>query len=486
MKTKNSFRSRRTTNLLLALSTATLLATAAAVRADTPSDTLEQGIYSEETKGDLDAAMQLYQKVIAQAKADQASAAQAQYHLGVCYYKKKDFTDANAAFSALVKDYPDQTNMVALARKYLAGAIAVQPAPWTDGEVARLDVKLAGGLKIGVADYMVNAAETNGQKIWRFSSHLDAAGNQSVSSVEAEVGTLRPLHSRWKHTLLGEVDAVYYPDHVDLKTTGKDAVKKLDIDDSVIDNEEAAQWMRCLPLADGYKAAKQRIMSSLGSAVVPIDFSVSGPEQVQVTAGTYSCYKVELSVGQTFWISADPKHCIVKFEAGGVVAELNSVTLRTPGEGAIYTDPAFGFSISAPAGWSFDKQDLDKTDRAAVSIIDPQGAATSSLTVMMKSAIKDGETNSVRKALEAGLAEQAKEFKNFKVRSDSWKDLTLAGCPAVSVVSDYISGKDTNVAYHVWSFDPTNSMRFDTYVHASDFEAFQPKIDAVINSYKTR
>jgi len=47
----------------------------------------------------------------------------------------------------------------------------------------------------------------------------------------------------------------------------------------------------------------------------------------------------------------------------------------------------------------------------------------------------------VRKAMEAGLAEQAKVFKNFQVRSDSWQDLTLAGSPAVSVVSDYTSGK---------------------------------------------
>ena len=127
MKIKYSFWPRRTTNLLRALFTSTLLATTLAARADSPSDTLEQGIYSEETKGDLDAAMQLYQKVITQAKADHASAAQAQYHLGVCYYKMKDFTDANAAFEALVKDYSDQTNMVALARKYLAGAKAPGP-----------------------------------------------------------------------------------------------------------------------------------------------------------------------------------------------------------------------------------------------------------------------------------------------------------------------------------------------------------------------
>jgi hypothetical protein len=485
MKINNSFWPRRTTILLLALSTASLLATATAVRAESPSDTLEQGIYSEETKGDLEAAMQLYQKVIAQAKADQASAAQAQYHLGVCFYKKENYPDANAAFESVVKDYPDQTNIVALARKYLSGAKALLPAPWTDGEVMRLDVKLAGGMKIGVADYSVNARETNGQKIWRFTSHLDAAGSQSISSVEVEAGTLNPLHSRWKHTLLGEVDAVYSPDHVDLKTTGKDDDKKINLTASVIDNEEAVQWMRCLPLADGYKASQQ-IVASLSGQLIPVTLTVSGPEQVQVAAGTYSCYKIEMNIRQTFWISADPKHYVVKFEAGGAVAELTSVTLRTPGEGATYTDAAFGFSLSAPAGWSFDNKELDKTDRSAVSIIDPQGVADSALSVLMKSSMKNEETNSLRQAAEAGLAEQAKMFKNFQVRSDSWKDLTLAGSPAISVVSDYASGQDAMVSYHVWSFDSTNAVRFDVFARAADFATFQPKIDAVINSYKSR
>ncbi|HEV7925207.1 MAG TPA: tetratricopeptide repeat protein [Verrucomicrobiae bacterium] len=485
MKINYSFRPRRTTTLLLALSTASLLVTATAVRAESPSDTLEQGIYSEETKGDLEAAMQLYQKVIAQAKADLASAAQAQYHLGVCYYKKDDFTDANAAFESVVKDYPDQTNIVALARKYLSGAKTLLPAPWTDGEVMRLDLKLGGGMKIGMADYAVNAGETNGQKIWRFTTHLGAAGNQSISSVEAEAGTLSPLHSRWKHTLLGEVDAVYAPDHIDLKTTGKDEINKIDITYSVIDNEETVEWMRCLPLADGYKVS-QPLMASLVSHIIPVTFEVSGPEQVQVAAGTYSCFKVALSIAQTFWISADPKHYVVKFEAGGAVGELASVTLRTPGERAAYTDAAFGFSLSAPAGWSFDNSELDKKDRTAVSIIDPQGVANSEMSVLMKSSIKNGETNSVRTAMETGLADQAKMFKDFKTRGDSWRDLTLAGFPAVSVVSDYVSGKEAMVSYHVLSFDSTNSVRFDVFARAADFEAFQPKIDEVISSYKAK
>ena len=42
-------------------------------------------------------------------------AAQAQYRLAVCYYKKKNFAEATAAFEKLVKDYPDQKELIARA-----------------------------------------------------------------------------------------------------------------------------------------------------------------------------------------------------------------------------------------------------------------------------------------------------------------------------------------------------------------------------------
>jgi tetratricopeptide (TPR) repeat protein len=457
------------------------------VRADSPSDLLEQGIYSEETKGDLDGAVQLYQKVIAQSKSDLALAAQAQYHLGACYYKMQDYTNATAAFEQVVKEYPDQTNIVARARKYLAGAAVVplQPAPWTDGEVMRLDVSLAGGLKVGFAEFTANAGETNGQKTWRLGSRIVAGGAQEVGRVEVEAGTLKPLHSVWKHTLLGEADAVYYPDHADLKTKGKDETKKLEFDGSIIDNEEAIQWQRCLPFADGYKSSQQ-ILTSLGNRIVPIKFEVSGPQQVQVPAGTYECYKVEQNIGQTFWYSSDPQHYLVKFEAGGAVAELTGVTQRTPGEGAAYADSTFGFSLSAPPGWLFDKGEFEKKDKASVSIIDPQGVATSGLVVQSMSTLKAAETNSLRQFANARLSEDAKVYMDFQARTDSWKDRTLAGQPAVSVVSDYVEGKVKKVAYQVWSFGPTNATCFEARLAAPDFDAFQPKFDAVISSYQTK
>src|ERR1035437_10969893 len=156
-----SIRARRTGAALLLLAITSLLSTAQIASAASPSELLEQGIYSEETKGDVDAALKLYQQVITDAKAGQAVAAQAQYRLGICYYKKKNYAEANAAFEKLVKDYPDQKDLIALANKYLANAMPLMPSPWVDGEEQQLDIKFPSGFKIGSATYYVSAGETN-------------------------------------------------------------------------------------------------------------------------------------------------------------------------------------------------------------------------------------------------------------------------------------------------------------------------------------
>src|ERR1017187_8087826 len=119
----SSIRARRTGLALLLFAVTSLLTTAQMAAAASPSELLEQGIYSEETKGDVDAALKLYQQVVTEAKAGQAVAAQAQYRMGICYYKKKNYSEANAAFEKLLKDYPDQKDLIALANKYLADAM---------------------------------------------------------------------------------------------------------------------------------------------------------------------------------------------------------------------------------------------------------------------------------------------------------------------------------------------------------------------------
>jgi tetratricopeptide (TPR) repeat protein len=487
MKTKCFSLRRGAETISLLLSTIALLASVPTARAESPSDLMEQGIYSEETKGDLNGAMEIYKKVIAQGDAAEAVAAEAQYHLGVCYYKGKNYDSADAAFQTLIKRYPEQKDLVAKAREYLARAHPLQPVPWTDGEDMRLSISLSGGLKIGLVDYRANLGlSTNGQKIWKCSSHTVAGGVQAVSSAEVDADTFAPIHSRWKHTLLGNMDTVYYPDHADLRSIAPDSdgsVKKLTFDEPVIDNEEAIEWMRRMPFAAGYTNT-QEILASLGSHILPVTATVSGPENVTVPLGTYSCYKVELSIGQTFWYSADTNHYLVKFEAGGAVAALTSVTHPAPDAQDSYTFPApFNYSLTGPPGWFFDAQQWDKKGAAGVLVVDPDGLSETTVSISTLDNLGADAKKTLRNYASEKTEAASKMYAEYHKHGEL-ADRSVAGHDGVAMAVDCREGKSKKSAYGVWTIVSTNIIYFQTISAPKDFPAMQKKLDAIIDSFK--
>ncbi len=450
--------------------------------AASPSDLLEKAIYSEQTKGDIDEAMTLYKQVVAESKSGEAAAAQAQYRLGVCYYRKKDYGAASAAFEKLVREYPDQKELVKAAQEYLDGALLLAPAPWADGEQQTLDLKLASGFKVGVAIYTVDSGETNGQKIWRFGSHLNVGFDQ-LSHVEAQADNLKPIHSRWKHPLLGDADTTYSPGQAVVKFAGKDEPKKVELEGTVYDNEEAVQAMRRLPLSTNY-SVPLRIFSSLGGGtIVPITASVEGIDKVTVPAGTFDCFKVNLSlVKQSFWYSIDSHRYVVKFEGGGVVAELSSVKTRDPNAPVQFNDA--GVSLSAPPGWLFYKAEVKQSkNKTRVAVLDPDGLTTCTLTLQTLDSMPAESKKSLR-ALADSIIEERKIELGLTVRTNSWRDLTVAGLPALSFVCDYAEGKEDKVGYGICSLGTANAIAFSALLPAKDFEAFRPKFDAIVDSYK--
>ena len=489
MKTINQFsiRASRTSAALFLLAITGFLGSAQLAAAASPSELLEQGIYSEETKGDVDGALKLYQQVVTEAKAGLAVAAQAQYRVGVCYYKKKNYAEANTAFEKLVKDYPDQKDLIALANKYLADAMPLMPAPWVDGEELQLDIKFPTGYKIGSACYRVNAGETNGLKIWRLSSRLFAATSQQFSRVEVEAGSFKPMHCHWKIGVIGEVDVTYFPGYAELKMAGKDEVTKIDLTGVVYDNEEAVQLMRRLPLASDYKTTLHIFTGLGGGNIIPLGIEVAGQEKVEVPAGSFDCYKVKLSIKQTFWFSTDPHHYLVKFEAGGVIAVLAAVTQRQAGEPVQYQDPALGFSLTAPADWMFHRADSkdDKT-KAKVMILDPDGIGTSIVSVGSRTNLWPEAQKSLCAWTEKEIAdgEGSKTLKELTIRPDGWKDRTVAGKPGLSLIGDFVEGDEKKIGYAVFTFGNTNAATFVLLAGAKDFAAFQPKFEAIVDSYK--
>jgi hypothetical protein len=486
MKTKLTFsrRAGRARAALLLFSIIGSIGIATVVSAASLSEVLEQGIYSEETKGDLDGALTLYQQVVTDAKGMETVAAQAQYHLGVCYYKKKDYPNATAAFEKLIKEYPGQKDLVARAQEYVAGTTVLLPAPWSDGEEQILDIKLPTGFKIGMITCSVNAGETNGHKIWRLARHT-FAGVQAVSRVDVDADTFAPMHSYWKHTLIGEAQTTYSPGQAEVAAKGKDA-KNIDLTGAVFDNEEALPLMRRLPLALGYKN-NLRVLSSLGGGnIIPMKLEVTAVEKVEVPAGSFECFKAELSIHQTFWYSTDPHRYLVKFEADGVVVELSQVAQHKAGEPMSYDDPDHEFSVNAPSDWNFftSPRKNDNSNHEVV-IVDPDGIATTQLVVGSLDKLKPEQRKSLRDWADSEIADPANGMKDLKIRPDSWQQRTVAGQPALSAIGDFVDGKDNKVAYGVFSFHGTNLVNIHTLVDARDFDAFKPKFDAIVDSFKT-
>ncbi|HWY87420.1 MAG TPA: DUF3108 domain-containing protein, partial [Gemmataceae bacterium] len=200
--------------------------------------------------------------------------------------------------------------------------IALQPPPWQDGEEMQLDIKTAG-VKVGTYRYSVRAGETNGQRTWRMLDYLPGGPHMLV---EAQADTFKPIYSRAKS---GEnvVDTIYKLDHAEVKSSDEAEVRKVALDGPAFDNEEFYQLVRRLPLAPGYKIRLP--LFGGGASVVTWELEVSGLETVTVPAGTYPCFKLKPFGGQTYWYSTDPHRYLVKWEVGGVVAELAAVGQST-------------------------------------------------------------------------------------------------------------------------------------------------------------
>jgi exonuclease VII small subunit len=484
MKTK-LFPSAGAVVLTLALS----LLTRPAALAASPSDLLEQGIFSEETKGDLDAALKLYQQAVAETKAGQAVGAQAQYRLGVILYKKKNYADASAAFEKLIHDYPDEKDLIARARTYLSGAVFLLPAPWADGEELRLDLKFSGGKKLGFARYSARSSQLDGRKTWVLRSRI-FAGVEQFSRVEVEADSFKPIHCRWKHTMIGEADTTYTAGGADLKLAGKDGVQHFDLKDVIFDNEEAIELIRRLPLGTNYTTTV-RVFTGLGGGnTIPVKTSVVGIEKVDVPAGTFDCYRVELVLGvkQTFWYSTDDHHYLVKFEANGVAAELTEIAQPKPGAPVVWQ--ASGFSLSAPPDWIFYQPEIlassgvpEVANKRRLLLLDPEATAPAEISLRKLDSLKPETRKSVRDWAEQLIIDCSEEGK-LTVRADSWQERKIAGQPAVSFIAERGSGKEQKLVYAICTFVRDQAVYFSVEISNDSFDAYRPGFDAVAESLR--
>lgn len=144
---------------LFLLVTALSVPLAPSLQAQSPQQLFQQALSKERAEGKLDEAIQLYQRVLAEAGADRALAARALLQIGRCHEKLGEAA-ARAAYERLLRDFPDQA-AAAEARTRLAALAptpAAAPAAATTRVLPRIGVGdlqaiSPDGSKLVVGDY---------------------------------------------------------------------------------------------------------------------------------------------------------------------------------------------------------------------------------------------------------------------------------------------------------------------------------------------
>jgi hypothetical protein len=463
---------------------AALVAVEPAAKSST-AELLEKGIYTEETVGDLDQAIRIYQQVLEESQKVRGLAAQAQFRVGQCLSKQGKKAEARAAFERLIADFPEAKPLVAKARQFVPAGLPLGPVPWVDGETLQLRMRMVTKLELGTAIYFAQSAERNGQKVWCVGSHtlVVLSKMRGVSRVDADWNTFRPIHSRFKNSLLGNIDAEYSPTQVVVTSVGAEgkSTKKFDLTAVVYDNEQTLHAMRRLPLAVGYKTTLP-VFATMGAGKIDIPLTVQGKETIEVPAGKFECFRVHLGlVNQTFFIATDPHRYLVKFEANAVDAQLTAIGQIKPGEPRRFADDKLGLSLSVPSDWFFYNPSPGK-----VYVLDPQEVADTVLTTFPMADLDPKHRASLRAWAEARGAEIGKPLKDFTVRPDSWLPRKIGGLAGLSFVADYVDGKRKMVAYTTCVQGTSTAVVFSSMLPEDQFLAMRKPLDTVLDSLQVK
>lgn len=460
------------TNQPLVVAIVAALLLGAPADAQSAADLLQKGIHAQETVGDVDSAIQIFRQVAALPSANKTLAAQAQYQLVVCMLQKGDRSAARKELDLLARNFPDQPDLLARARKLVPGGDTLLASPWGEIEGSQLNIKRDGVLTGEYLHYSVDPPSSgfpprtaNPQAVilrWE----LTTANTLRSVQVEVDRDTLRPLGKPELHS------------NDDL---GDPSVAPLS--GPAIDIEQSVVLMRRLPLAPGFKANLTTKPFTLASKVKsPVELAVTGIEAVQTVAGKFNCYKVSMpSIGQTFWIGVEGARPLVKFQAGNVEAELVKVWTTNVLESVLAFATAAGWKNRASDNALFVPR-MGPGPVGQATITNPDDTNQNVTVTVTNIYTAKAE---IAQALQKTMADRLKENGDI-VRPESVETLQIGGQQALRCLASQKSapGAQNTINYYVWIRTESTAVDFTTNRPPWAFAVFRWRFDPVLATVK--
>jgi hypothetical protein len=220
----------------------------------------------------------------------------------------------------------NKTLLVLVALALLASACGSTPTPmpaaklavpWGTGDHAEYSVTVGGQTVASLA--LTTAPGTGGGYV--FTTETTAGAVKDVSNARVD-DNLKPIAVTREVTGAGASDftlmTVYSNGKlsIEAKTAQGTKATTIDVPADSWDNDQSLFTIRALPLTENYTTTFTIVVGATAS-VAKTQLAVLGKEQVDVPVGSFSTYKVEMSIDQTkiyAWYDANSPHHLIKYE----------------------------------------------------------------------------------------------------------------------------------------------------------------------------
>jgi hypothetical protein len=225
--------------------------------------------------------------------------------------------------------YSSHSRLAALALLVLAligcqpsrpgAGLALGAAPWKDGDTATYDLVDRSGSKVGTSE--MGYAKVG--SAWVLTNADKAASVDQSSEVRVDASTLKPLSGAKRIKSQGTdatVNTEYKDGKLDISAVvnGANRSASIDVPSDSLDNDQLLATLRALRFADGYEG---KYVNVVGASASKIDTTVrvQGKEKVDVPAGSFDAWKLELDFGQAkqyAWYQTDAPNQLVQYDNG--------------------------------------------------------------------------------------------------------------------------------------------------------------------------
>ncbi len=251
----------------------------------------------------------------------------ARFYIGILMSFVLLSSACGSATNATITSTPRAVSSAAPAATQTSSGLGFNAAPWQNGSTVSYEwVNDQSSSQIGTSQ--VSFALQN--NVWTVSQKDKIGELNQTSEIMVNAQTLEPIGE--KKTIKSpntnaDITTTYKNGKLDISAAvnGKNSSASIDVPTNAIDNDQLLMTLRALPFSQGFKTNYVVIVAQ-NALKVNTTITVLTQEKIDVPAGSFQTWKVEIQAGQftqNAWYQVDAPHELVQYDNGTNRMELS-------------------------------------------------------------------------------------------------------------------------------------------------------------------